>query len=941
MSFAGEFRRRAFFEACRYGGDAWVFVRELLQNSRDAGARRVDIIVERRDGVDRIVCRDDGCGMSFDHAQKFLFTLYASSKSGQRDTAGRFGIGFWAVLRFDPDDVFVRSSPQGESGWQLRLSGDLEIIERSECILGTGTEIELVRKTRGVDPAQAVWDAIQRDARHLRCRDSKGEILEVRVNSKLATAEIELDPPTLGFTRSGLRGAVALADQPQVDLLAHGLRVRTTATLDELLTRPDHRRRRSSGTPEGLVPRVILDSRRLQVLMARGDARTDRELRQLVAVGRRGIRRLVRGQLDREAGLGPMGRAIMRCRELLATGWIRKLGAGLAVAVVLVVGAWWLTEILPSQSIGLDVLNSGAGLQMRRRPGAILQVEAADRYRGPAADPLDVIPAQVTLRYQPAGAEPMLAVFRVIGMTDDGRAIPGATGSGPRPYLGAACRESCLEFALDLGRMSGDIRLPLPTGHLLDPTSLRVEGGSVALWAAPDGGPILVVEVGPIGSIHYRTGPAIEIQPVVGGSWPDLPDSAGDLTLRLRGLGVDEVAFSARDWVRQRVVYDTSNSTVDRHRAAAREGLSFVERCLRVGAGDCDVQNALLAAVLVRAGVSARMAVGFVGAEGRALPGLHAWVEYRSEAGVWRSVDASRGGPPSSIAHASPFVRRDGGPETEAESATRTRVAPSPKTGVSTASAAAMALAFGLATVGAILIARRRMVVLQIRSTDVPDLAGLLRGALARPEAYREMPALFSRRVVPSLGGSSFSLDRACALARRGRLAVSTISSELAHRAVKTGLPVIDGSRSEGEAVATTLGAIDLDRWDGIVGRGGEHPVTRRIERAAAIVGETWKVVICPELSDEVVVLDGPLAGLVTKIGEKHGPARRHRLVAVDDGGVSWQRLIQLGAVHPAAAALLLADRVAERLRMSPERKRRLLSHLAAEAVIERAEQSS
>ena len=35
------FRRRALAEAARYGSDPWVFVRELLQNARDAGAREV------------------------------------------------------------------------------------------------------------------------------------------------------------------------------------------------------------------------------------------------------------------------------------------------------------------------------------------------------------------------------------------------------------------------------------------------------------------------------------------------------------------------------------------------------------------------------------------------------------------------------------------------------------------------------------------------------------------------------------------------------------------------------------------------------------------------------------------------------------------------------------------------------------------------------------
>ncbi len=926
MAIAGEFRRRAFHEARRYGADAWVFVRELLQNSRDAGASRVDFTVERRNGVDRIVCRDDGCGMSFEHARKYLFTLYASSKQNQNDAAGRFGIGFWAVLRFEPDQVFVRSSPPGESGWEIRLSGDLETIERSKSFLTAGTEIELVRSAGDVDPVRAVWDAIQRDARHLRRRDSGNEILDVRVNSKVATAEIELEPPTLGFSRSGLTGAVALADRPQVDLLAHGLRVRTTATLDELLTGPDRRRRRRSGNPEGLVPRVILDSRRLQVLMARADARTDRELRRLVATGRRGVRRLVRGQLDREAGLGSIGRATMRLRELVSTGWVRKAAVALAAGVVLIAGLWWLAELSVGGTRGFAGRGPGIAALNRSDPGEVLRLESADRYRGPAADPLDLVPARVSLRYEPSRATPMLAIFRVIGLTDDGRVAPGPTSSGPRPYLGSGCSESCLEIALDLDGMAGAIRLPVPTGHLLDPSSLTVVGGSAALRAAADGGPLLVVEDS-AGSVSYRTGPAAEIQVVAGSSWPDLPEPANSLAFRLRGLAADEVAASARDWVRKMVVYDTSARTVEEHRVAAREGLPFAQRCLAVGAGDCDVQNSLLAALIARAGVPARLAVGFVGADGRALPGLHAWVEYRGEHGMWRAVDASRG-PAVQLGEATPAEVGETEDLTDVGATAAATLASHPNSRFGSLAVVGMVLTVGLLAIAALWMVRRRMVVHQIRSTDVPDLAGLLRGALARPEAYREVPALFSRGVIPSLGGSPISLDRAQTLARQRRLAVSVRSSPLALRAVEAGRPVIDGSRSEGQAVAAALGAIDLDRWSEIIDRGCEHPLSQRLVEAASGVGETWDVIVVVDLSQEIAVLDGTPAGL----------DRRRRVVAVDDGGALWKRVLRLGRSQPCTATLLLADRLTERLRMSSICKRRLLSKLAAEAVVERVE---
>ena len=107
------FQARARYEAERYGADAWVFVRELLQNARDAGAGRVWFEVSSAGGTDRIVCRDDGGGMTFAHARDYLFTLYASSKRGGPRSAGRFGIGFWSILRFSPSAITIRSRAGG------------------------------------------------------------------------------------------------------------------------------------------------------------------------------------------------------------------------------------------------------------------------------------------------------------------------------------------------------------------------------------------------------------------------------------------------------------------------------------------------------------------------------------------------------------------------------------------------------------------------------------------------------------------------------------------------------------------------------------------------------------------------------------------------------------------------------------------------------------
>ena len=81
MSLSTTFLRRARLEAERYGADPWVFVREFTQNARDAGASRVEIHVAPTSQGTSLTFVDEGAGMSWNHAQRFLFSSYSSSIS--------------------------------------------------------------------------------------------------------------------------------------------------------------------------------------------------------------------------------------------------------------------------------------------------------------------------------------------------------------------------------------------------------------------------------------------------------------------------------------------------------------------------------------------------------------------------------------------------------------------------------------------------------------------------------------------------------------------------------------------------------------------------------------------------------------------------------------------------------------------------------------------
>ena len=921
MTGTADFRRRALSEASRYAGDDWVFVRELLQNARDAGAAVVDITVERHDGREVIRVRDDGCGMTYSHARRYLFTLYATSKRDQRDRAGRFGIGFWSILRFDPDRVVVRSAPAGGPPWQVRFSGDLERIERSDSELTRGTEVELGRVAGSEDLVHRVWRAVRRDARHLRRLGSDDDVLEVRVNSRPATSGIELAAPSLVVRRRGLRVAAALAATPRVDLLAHGLRVRTAATLDELLTGPDAPHRRRLPRTGALMPRVILDSRRLQVLMARGDARSDRELRRSVELGRRAVRRLVSGQLDREANLGRVARAGARICALARSRPVGRIAAASAMVALLALGGRWVLDRPRPEASIAATSTAAVGVGGVDRASAVLDPAAAERYLGPTVERLRPVAPAIDLTFRPPAKEPMFAVIRVAGLDASGRVVAAERRVASAPP--APCTTGCLAVELNVAGDLRAVRLPIPTGHRLDPDSVVAERGGWAVGSAPDGVPIVVFDRPYEGVVRYRTGPAADLSPIAPAVWPPLPAGADEAARRWRGVTADHAARAAERWVAERVAYDSSDATVERHHSAARAGLDFGERCLEVGAGDCDVLNGLVASLLHRAGFDVRLSIGFIGSNGRVLPGLHAWVELRGADGSWRIADASRlaprrpampgpipAVPPSTDVIAEPPGTSASGPVGAMVNRT-------------TAMWIALAIA-AVAMIGGVGV-RRRWVVDDVRWSNDADLAGLLRGALERPEAFGQIPELFTRPVVPTLSGGAIDLDRARALARRGRLGHSAEDTDLARQAGRHGWTVLDGRRDEASVVAVVLGAVDLDLWDRLIREGRADPIGDRLETALRAVGDRSRVVIGSDVPGGVAVL----AGL--------GPAT----VTIDGASDLWHRVRTIAAKRPAAALFVLGEIVAGRLAMPANRRRCLVRRLAADCLVEHMEVGS
>ena len=905
---ANAFLQRARLEAERYGTDPWVFVRELLQNARDAGAHRVWFQTSSAVGVERVSCRDDGAGMTFDHAQRFLFSLYASSKRGSSRTAGRFGIGFWSVLRFEPREIVVRSRPHRGDSWQVRLDGRLEVVEHEKTTMRRGTEVVLERGVSTDNLEILLTTSILRDAPWLCCRHRAERPLDVRVNGRLVRAEPSLPKPSMSFRRRGLRGVVGLGSEPRAEIFAQGFRVRDAATLDELLVEAGSKPPALTGATDGLSPRIIIDSRNLEVMMARGDAREDRSLKRLVSVGHRELSRLVRAELDRHAGLSAPGRLVEACREAWSVSRILKLIAAVVLAAVL---AGLVLRGVSSQFPGpRPELMSSESSALIDPPPMVPYRDLWGRYRGPDVDSVGSAVPTVDLSYQPEDTGHLFAALWVTGLLADGR--PDAEDQKViGPYQGAECIDDCLEVELGVDSPAGLLRLPVATGHVLDPESVRLDNQRLQVYAVATGQPAVRLDAPRVGRLRYRSGHGRSSNSSEPGVWPALPPDVAEFAHEIEDLTVSNRAFEAAEFVRQRISYDTSIETAARHERAREQSIGLFERAVAIGAGDCDVQNSLVVAMLEVSGIPSRLAVGWIGADGQARTGLHAWAEYQDAEGRWRAVDASsaRASERSAVTTMDPVVKGSDRPLIR-----------------TLAWVLLVVVSITLVLIAVAFVVGRRHWRRTFQGGDAGDIVGLLQGAAIRPRSFEGIQALFSRRLLRQVSGRPTSLARAREMARKGRLACGRGRTELARRAVRGGGVVLDLEQAESGVVAEVLAAANLDQWQELLDRATGDKLTAYVENRLAATGEPCRILVADNPGHEETFLDGTAFGLGTY------------WMVLDSGGRLWQVIHGWARRWPARAALLLADAVIHQRGAPPTVRHRCLSRFALEAMLEATE---
>lgn len=125
------------------------FLRELVQNSLDAGSSRIEIAVgwegEHADGVVSIHVDDFGEGMDEHIIDEQLTRLFSSTKEDDLTKIGKFGIGFTSIFAIRPDAVLVHTGRHGEY-WELLFHADRTFDKVRVEKPVTGTRITLFKK---------------------------------------------------------------------------------------------------------------------------------------------------------------------------------------------------------------------------------------------------------------------------------------------------------------------------------------------------------------------------------------------------------------------------------------------------------------------------------------------------------------------------------------------------------------------------------------------------------------------------------------------------------------------------------------------------------------------------------------------------------------------------------------------------------------------------
>jgi len=154
--------------------DRHAFVRELIQNSLDAGAAHIELCFRWADDTLCIDVVDDGEGMDRATIEGYLLTLFRSTKEDDLTKIGKFGIGFVSLFAMEPERVEVVTA-RDLVAHRVRFAADRSWVleELDELLEGTTVTLQL---RCGREEARRVAERVLAGA-HTWCRFARATIV--------------------------------------------------------------------------------------------------------------------------------------------------------------------------------------------------------------------------------------------------------------------------------------------------------------------------------------------------------------------------------------------------------------------------------------------------------------------------------------------------------------------------------------------------------------------------------------------------------------------------------------------------------------------------------------------------------------------------------------------------------------------------------------------
>jgi hypothetical protein len=801
-----DFRNLAEAVTCTYGNNPWFFLRELAQNSRDAGAQSIRVKAERTAaGLETLTFADNGRGMSSVHARRFLFRLYASDKAEDKMSAGKYGIGFWTILGFGPSQVSLQSRTK-KTGWAVVMNADLEMESAACSLTRPGTTIALTRPavfSTAHEFNSTVENELRGYCQYLRRKDRRGTMLPVFFHGQNVTIPMSLPGPlSYSFHCGSVEGAVGLAEKPLVRLYARGLPVWQGAFLDQM----SHLQTRSAGQSEigrGLAPVFLLNGNQLDVTFSRRLVLENMALKKVRKTAEKALRLLLTNSLE-----SAFPRKWHQRRRAQLQSFFRRLGRPGWKLLPLV-----LLVILPLEMI---ILNRFFSSRTTRVPVFFNLRTDSVRYPG-AAVSMSFSESTVRFTYSP----PVPCWFKIFVAAEyDLQAgfirSPERFSSPPLPFQSCDA-ETAVSMRLSTSE-GGRIFLPLPPGHALDQAGVVFETGKHLQVYSNSQGESSAEIPASAGTIVYQSCQAKNRELTVTETslltlLPDglaVPAALERSLTDGRFLTAAEKVFRANALVRNLIIYDTSWPTAQSYQQRS-PGQPWLAGVLAIGKGDCDVINGINALFLRKMGIPARLVIGLIGTQGRIQSGLHAWCEYFDQG--WKISDASMGTAETTMPT----------PETErsllAGSDFPAETSRFPGPGIANLKNLALpALTIMALTLALIVFFKRRhdrqqyAMAPALNKATKEFLLPIIQQALLQPEVWGRESPLWNYRFLPTVNGKPMAINRALALLRRGRLLLFTSQNQLVTAMKRSGIPILDLSQNIFAPLLNLFsGAVNLD----------------------------------------------------------------------------------------------------------------------------------